>query len=148
MWRSVTGHVVGSYQVGGNFDLNLTIDFDERDVSRTMPDAVNNGWYNAGENSDFQSTAASGRSPRLPLRPMDIQSSPSSPPLSASPPSRAGVDLTDTSSTNWRDTATVLSDAQESLAEPVHLVEPGFDESVLRSLCDMDVSAGTFLYAI
>lgn len=63
-----------------------------------------------------------------------------------SPQPRSSSDSRSKSPTSqpWRDTTTVLSDRLETLST-IHsgtpsLVEPSFDENVLRALCELDVN--------
>jgi len=64
---------------------------------------------------------------------------------SSSPPPRSSSDSLGRSSTSrWRDSVPVTiehKDAQSALpADAISLVEPSFDENVLRVLCELDVS--------
>ncbi|KIY63658.1 Rho GTPase activation protein [Cylindrobasidium torrendii FP15055 ss-10] len=106
-----------------------------------MPDAdgLSSSWDNSTDNSEFQTSAAYRRPPLHMM--MDVPGSPTastSNGLSISPPTQHAMDTGETSSMNWRDTSTVLSDGPESIGEAPQLLEPGFDESLLRMLCDMD----------
>jgi hypothetical protein len=64
----------------------------------------------------------------------------------SSPQPRSSVDSAAHSSLHWKDSTTVHSDRRDTLAtvqsvlsEPQLLVEPNFDEGVLRALCELDV---------
>lgn len=60
-----------------------------------------------------------------------------------SPQSRSSIDSAGQSpSSQWRENKVLISDRQELStveSQPTSLVEPGFDESMLRALCDIDV---------
>jgi hypothetical protein len=69
---------------------------------------------------------------------------PISPSTSGSPPPRSSVESPRRPSTSkYRDSIQVAVERAETASfihsEPPTLVEPNFDESVLRSLCDLDV---------
>ncbi|KAF9013584.1 hypothetical protein BDZ89DRAFT_1077094, partial [Hymenopellis radicata] len=90
------------------------------------------------DHSDFQSTAATSTYTRPPMRSLDLQDAASSS-HAHSPPPRSSSDLNDAPlSSKWRDTSTVISESHDSVSETVNLIEPAFDENVLRILCDMD----------
>lgn len=104
------------------------------------------GTWDREELTDFQSSAASNYG-RPPPRPLDSQqSSGSSAPQGGtiSPPPRISSDSAAASSiSNWRDTSTAISESHETSApitqDAPGPVDTGFDENVLRRLCDMDV---------
>lgn len=105
-----------------------------------MPD---DGYTSAwdGADSDFQSTAASSYT-RPPMRSLDVQDAAStSNSHSVASPARLSSESNDASSSSkWRDNNTAIDDeSRDSVSETVNLIEPGFDEDVLRSLCEMDV---------
>ncbi|KAF5343826.1 hypothetical protein D9757_013914 [Collybiopsis confluens] len=65
---------------------------------------------------------------------------------SGSPPGRASLESGGIPSySRWRDTATVLSDSQDTSGPNSELVDATFDENVLRALCDMDCSVPLLL---
>lgn len=101
--------------------------------------------WESSDQSDFQNGTTSNHN-RSPLRPPDFpESSGSSSGVDGSPKRRTSLDLSSVaSSSRWRDSPSVITETLEtpSLAtnDTATLVDGGFDESVLRSLCDMDVS--------
>ncbi|KII87261.1 hypothetical protein PLICRDRAFT_55243 [Plicaturopsis crispa FD-325 SS-3] len=104
-------------------------------------------WENT-DTSDINSTNNSAYERPHP-QPLTLDSPPASsslpPPSSSASPPRSSTDSTSApSSSKWRDSPgasidrrdTVLSSIPQSEMET--LVEPGFDENVLRALCDLD----------
>lgn len=68
--------------------------------------------------------------------------------FSSSPQPRDSIDSAGAHSSNghWRDSTTIYSDRRDALntvqsvqGDPPILVEPSFDEGVLRALCELDV---------
>ncbi|KAF8996072.1 Rho GTPase activation protein [Hymenopellis radicata] len=103
-----------------------------------MPDDGYSSAWDGADHSDFQSTAATSTYTRPPMRSLDLQDAASSS-HAHSPPPRSSSDLNDAPlSSKWRDTSTVISESHDSVSETVNLIEPAFDENVLRILCDMD----------
>ncbi|KAG6898315.1 hypothetical protein C0992_011906 [Termitomyces sp. T32_za158] len=90
-----------------------------------------------GDQSDFQNRASHGR-PQLRTFESAETSSSSTRVDSTSPiPSRTSVDSAGRASTSrWHETSERRDNASAIHSEPVALVEPTFDESVLRALCD------------
>lgn len=78
---------------------------------------------------------------------------PTAPSKSGSPPPRLSVESLSKSSaapSRWRESVSTLerqNTISSTVGEPVQLVEPSFDENVLRALCDMDVRI-SLLYCI
>lgn len=105
-----------------------------------MPEDGYSSTWDSADQSDFQSTAAASYT-RPSMRSLDVDSASSSHPLSISPQSRPSSDSLGPSSTSkWRDTPTAISESHETVpGDTASLVEQGFDENVLRALCDMDV---------
>lgn len=101
-----------------------------------MPDDGYSSAWDGADHSDFQSTAATSTYTRPPMRSLDLQDAASSS-HAHSPPARSISELHESS--KWRDTSTVISESHDSVSETVNLIEPAFDENVLRVLCDMDV---------
>ncbi|KAG6873517.1 hypothetical protein C0995_014785 [Termitomyces sp. Mi166 len=104
-----------------------------------------------GDQFDFQNSAGHGR-PQLRTFESAETSSLSPRVDSTSPiPTRASVDSAGRASTSrWQESPTAQittperrDNASTVHSEPVNLVEPTFDESVLRALCDLD-EASTF----
>lgn len=104
-----------------------------------MPEDGYSSTWDSADQSDFQSTAAASYT-RPPMRSLDVDSASSSHPLSISPQSRPSSDSLGPSSTSkWRDTPTAISESHEMVpGDTASLVEQGFDENVLRALCEMD----------
>ncbi|KAK7466328.1 Rho GTPase-activating protein [Stygiomarasmius scandens] len=113
-----------------------------------MPeDSYPQGAWDTTDISDSQATAASSLGHGRPSMHPQQSSSESSATTShyqrsGSPQPRLSSDSGGISSTSkWRDTATVISESHESAsgnAEPSNLVDTSFDENVLRALCEMD----------
>ena len=114
---------------------------------RNMPDDGYSSTWDSSDHSDFQSSAATPYS-RPPLRSFDMHDAASTSQAHAiSPPSFFGSESGDIVSTSptWRDTSTI-SESLDGPSESVNLVEQGFDENILRQLCDMDVRPTPTLY--
>lgn len=85
--------------------------------------------------------------PHAPSRDSDsLATSPLAPSGSSSPPPRTSADSGGRPSTSrYRDSLQVAAERRDTasagLSEAPPLVEPSFDENVLRALCDLDVSS-------
>ncbi|KAG6907142.1 hypothetical protein DXG01_010361 [Tephrocybe rancida] len=107
--------------------------------------------WESGDQSEFQNGAGHGR-PQLRAFESAEESSSSTRVDSPSPIPRSSVDSAGRPSTSrWQDTETVMSSTTErrdTLAtiqsEPANLVEPTFDENVLRALCELDEASTYF----
>ncbi|TFK60437.1 RhoGAP-domain-containing protein [Pluteus cervinus] len=101
-------------------------------------DGYNTTWEN-GDHPDFQAAAVYNN-----LRgPQSLESSSSNPQnKSTSPQPRSSTDSVPRPSTSkWRDNQPNVPERQDGLSiiqSESSLVEPGFDENVLRALCDLD----------
>ncbi|GLB43374.1 putative fes/CIP4, and EFC/F-BAR homology domain containing protein [Lyophyllum shimeji] len=98
--------------------------------------------WESGDQSDFQTSGGHGR-PQL--RTFEsAESSSSSPPITSSPIPRSSVDSAGRSSTTrWQESPPGATSERRDTLTAVHsdatnLVEPTFDENVLRALCEMD----------
>ncbi|KAK1222134.1 Rho GTPase-activating protein [Marasmius sp. AFHP31] len=113
-------------------------------------DGYSSAWD--GDHSDHPtSSSASYSKPRL-NDPAESSSSQNFHLRPVSPPQRASSESSRISSpSKWRDTSTVISESHESTnGDTVNettpqLVETTFDESILRTLCDMDCSVPLLL---
>ncbi|KAF9266777.1 RhoGAP-domain-containing protein [Marasmius fiardii PR-910] len=108
---------------------------------------------NYGDHSDNHNTTSTSY-PHSPSRPPPRHNDSSAEGSSvhhlrpSSPPQRVSSESSRISSpTKWRDTATAITESHESTngdstinTEPPQLVDTTFDESVIRTLCDMDCS--------
>ncbi|KAG7093520.1 hypothetical protein E1B28_007194 [Marasmius oreades] len=108
-----------------------------------------NSSSNHGDHSDYHNTTSTSyphSSSRPPLRHNDSTEGSSVHLRPDSPSQRMSSESSRISSpTKWRDTATAITESHESTngainVEPPQLVETTFDESILRTLCDMDCS--------
>lgn len=102
--------------------------------------------WESGDHSDFQTSSGHGR-PQL--RTFDSGESSSSPHVkSASPQPRSSFESAGRSSTSrWQDSSPPATtvERRDTLttihSDTTSLVEPSFDENVLRALCELDVCA-------
>lgn len=101
-----------------------------------------------GDHSDFQNSAGHGRPQLRTFESADTSSSSSRIDSTSPIPVRTSVDSAGRASTSrWQESPTThmttlerRDNASTIHSEPIALVEPTFDESVLRALCDLDVS--------
>jgi len=108
-------------------------------------------WENA-DNSDLNNHSAYGRPSFQSLESVEEHSSSAPHIMSISPQPRSSTDSSGKSpkSQPWRDNAASLTDRRDTLTT-IHsgtpsLVEPTFDENVLRALCELDVTTCSILY--
>lgn len=108
-------------------------------------------WENA-DNSDLHNHSSYGRPSFQSLESVEEHSSSAPHIMSISPQPRSSTDSSGKSpkSQPWRDNAASLTDRRDTLTT-IHsgtpsLVEPTFDENVLRALCELDVTTCSILY--
>jgi len=102
--------------------------------------------WESADNSDFHGPSAYGRPSFQSLESVEEDSSATRHIMSMSPQPRSSTDSSGKSPMPqpWRDNASSLTDRRDTLTT-IHsvtpsLVEPTFDENVLRALCELDVS--------
>jgi len=107
--------------------------------------------WESADNSDLNNHSAYGRPSFQSLESVEENSSSAPHIMSISPQPRSSTDSSGKSpkSQPWRDNATSLTDRRDTLTT-IHsgtpsLVEPTFDENVLRALCELDVTTRSIL---
>ncbi|KAF8892131.1 Rho GTPase activation protein [Infundibulicybe gibba] len=108
--------------------------------TETAEEGYNSTAWESSDHSDFQTSAANsyGR-PTLQM----IDSLDSSQQKSTSPQPRSSTDSVARSSTSrWRESPTVVPERRDTItaatSDIASLVEPSFDEHILRALCELD----------